>query len=562
MKNKILIFGGLLLLFFGNLSSKERAFAINFSQGDSTNVFSSPDLFNLTSTWTSKYNILNPSAKIKVNSIDDPKTIDLYGSLNLGFISHEYYSAFNKKPGWKEVLGRDVLVPIFNSSNPFLDKILQQGISSEELTRLFTNSQSRNWGTLLGNGENLPVKYYLINNEAIKSAVENFLHTDQFSLEGITVKNGKEMVSEIQKNPGALGFCKLKDIIDSKNQQIVENIKLMPIDKNGNGKIDYSEQIYDDLNGFLRAVWIGKYPKALYNNIYSISSLKPTNEIELAFLKWILTDGQQFVTPNGYCELALNERQIKVDELNTSKMDLAASDNDYAKLKMVILILAIFLLSGFILDAGFRYRKFINAGVQVMPATLKSEFNEKTVGVLNGLYFDKSHTWAFMDKDGLVKIGIDDFLQHITGSITQVKMKNPGEMVKKCEPFLSIIHKGKQITINAPVNGIIKEQNHHLIKNSTLVNSSPYSDGWIYRIEPTNWIRDIQFLFMGEKYKLWLKDEFSRLKDFLAVFIKPGSSEYAQVILQDGGEIKDGPLADLGPEVWEDFQINFINVSR
>jgi hypothetical protein len=30
-------------------------------------------------------------------------------------------------------------------------------------------------------------------------------------------------------------------------------------------------------------------------------------------------------------------------------------------------------------------------------------------------------------------------------------------------------------------------------------------------------------------------------------------------MLQEGGELRDGILADLGPEVWEDFQTNFID---
>ena len=77
-------------------------------------------------------------------------------------------------------------------------------------------------------------------------------------------------------------------------------------------------------------------------------------------------------------------------------------------------------------------------------------------------------------------------------------------------------------------------------------------------IEPTNWIKEIQFLIMWEKYKGWLRNEFSRFKDFLAVAVK-SHVEYAH-ILQDGGELKDGILVDLGPEVWEYFQTNFIDV--
>jgi hypothetical protein len=130
-------------------------------------------------------------------------------------------------------------------------------------------------------------------------------------------------------------------------------------------------------------------------------------------------------------------------------------------------------------------------------------------------------------------------------------MKNEGESIKKGEQILSIIQNGKQLNLYAPVSGIIKEQNKALDKNTSIINSSPYTDGWIYKIEPTNWFRENQLLFMADKHKQHIKKEFSRLKDFLAVSLN-----------SDGGELRDGTLSNLGPEVWEDFQTNFIEPSR
>ena len=97
--------------------------------------------------------------------------------------------------------------------------------------------------------------------------------------------------------------------------------------------------------------------------------------------------------------------------------------------------------------------------------------------------------------------------------------------------------------------------------NSSALNSSPYKDGWIYRIEPSNWTRESQLLFMADKQREFIKKEFSRLKDFLMTALST-DVKYAQVILQDGGEISDGVLSEMGPEVWEDFQTNFIDPSR
>ena len=189
-------------------------------------------------------------------------------------------------------------------------------------------------------------------------------------------------------------------------------------------------------------------------------------------------------------------------------------------------------------------------------------FDENTVVIPKGLYFDKTHTWAFMKKDGTVKIGIDDFLQHITGPVTRIEMKNTGEKIKKGDHLLTIIHKGKQLNIYSPISGTVASINETLFTNSTLINASPYADGWVYTIEPTNWLLEIQFLTMSEKYKTWLKDEFTRLKDFLATVLRPNTPEYALVVLQDGGALKDCILADLGPEVWEDFQTQFIDNAK
>jgi glycine cleavage system H lipoate-binding protein len=186
--------------------------------------------------------------------------------------------------------------------------------------------------------------------------------------------------------------------------------------------------------------------------------------------------------------------------------------------------------------------------------------NEDSVDSSPGLYYDKTHTWAFLDNDGLVKVGIDDFLQHITGPLSRVKMKMPGERIRKGKQAVSIIQDGKQLDICAPVSGIIKEQNKILSTNTSIINSSPYTDGWIYKIEPTNWLKEVQFLIMEKTYKEWLKAEIQRLKEFLTDALRPGNFEYAHV-LQDGGEITDRILEDLGPEAWEDFQTNFIDVS-
>ncbi|HSG67587.1 MAG TPA: hypothetical protein VK994_02695, partial [Bacteroidales bacterium] len=69
------------------------------------------------------------------------------------------------------------------------------------------------------------------------------------------------------------------------------------------------------------------------------------------------------------------------------------------------------------------------------------------------------------------------------------------------------------------------------------------------------------FMFMADKFRIWMTSEFGRLKDFLAIMTNFGSRKLSTIVLQDGGRVKEGALEGLGPEAWEDFQTYFIEAS-
>jgi ABC-type phosphate transport system substrate-binding protein len=282
----------------------------NLTVIDSVRVLSSPDLYKLSLKWANEYNKISQDAKIKVISITDREMAEnLLKKGELGFVSEEYYSGFDRESKWNIVVGRDVIVPVISSTNPFLNEIFKKGISPESFTRFFSNTDSMMWGTLLNIKQNLPANYYFIDDESISKGISEFLKTGRVEIGGTKTENAEEMIAAIKKDPYAIGFCKMINILDPENQRLAENISLAPIDRNGNGAIDYNEKIYDDLNNFYRGVWIGKYPKALFSSIYSVSTKEPINESELAFLKWVITDGQKYLYSNGFSDLVVSERQ-------------------------------------------------------------------------------------------------------------------------------------------------------------------------------------------------------------------------------------------------------------
>ena len=214
------------------------------------------------------------------------------------------------------------------------------------------------------------------------------------------------------------------------------------------------------------------------------------------------------------------------------------------------------------MDALIQFGRQKKSIVPAFSKDTESVFNENSISAPKGLYFDKGHTWAFMEKNGVVKLGIDDFLLRTIGPLNKLLLKLPGEKIQKGEPALTLIQNGKQLTLNAPISGTVIFRNNQIVDNTSHINTSHLNQGWIYCIEPSNWQRESQFLFMADKYKEWLKNEFTRLKDFLAHTLQKSNPDIVPVILQDGGELKDNVLELLGPEVWEEFQSKFINISK
>lgn len=226
---------------------------------------------------------------------------------------------------------------------------------------------------------------------------------------------------------------------------------------------------------------------------------------------------------------------------------------------MIALIFAAFVLTVIGVDVTIQYMKSKKKTVHESNSQLLEVFDEQTVRIPKGIYFDKTHTWAFMNRNGKVEVGINDFLQNITGTPSRIEMKKTGDPVRKGDHLFTIIQDGKRLNIYSPVSGTVNAINEKLLNQPSLLNSAPYAEGWVYHIEPVNWFRETQFMLMADQTASWMKKEFSRLKDVLA-------NAYAlnklSPIMQDGGTLKGHVLENAGPEVWEEFQTNFIDTIK
>jgi glycine cleavage system H lipoate-binding protein len=457
---------------------------------------------------------------------------------------------------WKILIGKEIVVPVINSDHPLLKELSGIGLAAGDFEQILLTNK---WPERLPGSAALPVRIYLPDNERILSKVSEF--SGITDMDALKVSSSSDVVAAVQNDVNAIGFCRLTDIVKEGENLFADRISIIPVDKNQNGKIDALENIYSTPGEFIRGVWIGKYSRKLCSNIYAVSATLPENEETAAFLKWVLNDGQEQVASLGFSNLLTREKTSGMLALRnpvsepSSVQPMPFLTNGWKALLVIGLFTMLFVVA-----VLARRRK--KAQVDSEDITIAPALNVNSIKAPAGLLYDKTHTWVFMEKDGMVRVGINDFLQHITGSLSQIKMKSPGEQVRKGEKMVSIVREGKQLNLYSPVTGVIRKQNQSVLSNPAQVNSEPYDNGWLYQVEPLNWAREIRFMIMADKFKDWLDDEFTRLKDFMAASASSSTVVYNHIVLQDGGELTDNVLADMGPEVWEDFQTQFIDVSK
>jgi glycine cleavage system H protein len=176
-----------------------------------------------------------------------------------------------------------------------------------------------------------------------------------------------------------------------------------------------------------------------------------------------------------------------------------------------------------------------------------------------GLFYNKNHTWSFLEKSGNARIGIDDFLLKIVGNVKVNYLKFPGEKLSKGEVLAEINQNGKRLRITSPISGEIVTTNNSITENPEKLQEDPYGKGWICAIKPSNWKTETQYYYLGAEASKWITNELVRFKDFLSVSLVKNSSEQSVIVFQEGGELRQNILSELDEKIWMDFQESFLN---
>ncbi|MBA4717962.1 MAG: glycine cleavage system protein GcvH [Nitrosopumilus sp.] len=112
--------------------------------------------------------------------------------------------------------------------------------------------------------------------------------------------------------------------------------------------------------------------------------------------------------------------------------------------------------------------------------------------------FTKEHEWI-EKSDQIIIVGITEFAQDQLGDIVSIELPQVSSSFKQNDVMVIIDSVKASSDIYCPVDGEIIEINEKLLEHPELINQSPYEEGWIVKIKPSN-PEQIDSLLSKEQY--------------------------------------------------------------
>ncbi|MBO7586195.1 MAG: PstS family phosphate ABC transporter substrate-binding protein [Bacteroidales bacterium] len=299
---------GLSMLSCGNKKSsmKEGTLSGNIS------VSGAFALYPLAVKWAEEFQKLHPDVQIDLSAGGAGKgmTDVLADVVDLGMVSREVYAPELEKGALPIAVAKDAVVITINAANPFVKELKKHGISREAATKIWITGEYTTWGDVLGTNDKTPIHVYTRSDAC--GAAETFalwMGKKQEDLGGTAVFGDPGLASAIQNDKLGIGLNNIGYAYDEKERTPNPGLLVCPVDGNSDGHIDADEYFYDTKDDFIAAVAADKYPSPPARDLYMVAHGVPTNPVVIAFLEFILSEGQQYNVPVGY--IGLTEEKLE-----------------------------------------------------------------------------------------------------------------------------------------------------------------------------------------------------------------------------------------------------------
>ena len=275
-------------------------------------------LYPITVKWAEEFRKIHPDVKINISAGGAGKGMAdaLSGMVDLGMFSRKVSPEEKVRGAWYIALTKDAVLPTINSNNPIIHELKIRGADREELKHIFIEGNLKTWNELADGKKKYAINVYTRSDACGAAAMwAEYLNAKQEDLLGTGVYADPGVADAVKNDKNALGYNNVIYIYDINTRKKYEHLEVLPIDLNSNDTIDEDERIYDNLDLIMQAIKEGVYPSPPARELYFVSKGKPENKAAIAFIQWILTDGQKYLRDAGYVQLSETRINEELEKL-------------------------------------------------------------------------------------------------------------------------------------------------------------------------------------------------------------------------------------------------------
>ncbi|QLE74078.1 glycine cleavage system protein GcvH [Streptomyces rectiverticillatus] len=103
------------------------------------------------------------------------------------------------------------------------------------------------------------------------------------------------------------------------------------------------------------------------------------------------------------------------------------------------------------------------------------------------LRYSKEHEWlSAVDADGVATVGITEFAANSLGDVVFAQLPAVGDTVTAGETCGELESTKSVSDLYSPVTGEVTEANQDVVDDPALVNSAPFTGGWLFKVKITD----------------------------------------------------------------------------
>jgi glycine cleavage system H lipoate-binding protein len=222
---------------------------------------------------------------------------------------------------------------------------------------------------------------------------------------------------------------------------------------------------------------------------------------------------------------------------------------------LVICTFAVFILADYLVGLRARARAQAELAPAAVPTGPRPRPRAEGVRVAGyelpeDLHYHRGHTWARVEDDDTVTVGLDDFAHKLVGRVTEADLPPVGSYVRQGTVGARLHSDDRMADVLSPVEGEVVEVNPALAEDPGLSSRDPYADGWLVRIRSANIEAALRNLLSGSLARRWIEDAREHLGRRLMALA--GSA------LQDGGEPAPEFASHLDRDDWNELVAQFL----